>query len=58
MSALAALASCAPTVDACAGWRPVRVADATARHMAANDPQALAGLIAHHEFGQRMGCWK
>jgi hypothetical protein len=22
------------------------------------DPQTLAALIAHQEFGQHMGCWK
>lgn len=55
----AALASCGPTADAgCAGWRPVRVADATVDYLAARDPQTLAALIAHHEFGQSQGCWK
>lgn len=54
-----ALASCGPTADAgCAGWRPVRVADATVDYLAARDPQTLAALIAHHEFGQSQGCWK
>ncbi len=54
----AALASCTPTVDAdCAGWRPIRVLDETVDYLAARDPQTLAGLIAHHEFGQIQGCW-
>lgn len=43
--------------EVCAGWRPVFIADATARYMAESDPQALAGLIAHHAFGAEMNCW-
>ena len=58
MGALCVLASCAaPKNDACAGWRPVQVDDATARSMALDDPQALRALIAHQEFGQAQGCW-
>jgi hypothetical protein len=61
-AALTMLASCgliSPTVDpGCAGWRPIRVADATVDHLAANDPQTLAALIAHHEAGQARGCWR
>lgn len=53
----AMLASCGPSVEGCAGWRPIRVADATVDHLAESDPQALAALIAHHEMGQAMGCW-
>ena len=58
MGALCVLASCAaPKNDACAGWRPVQVDNATARAMAMDDPQALRALIAHQEFGQAQGCW-
>lgn len=54
----AVLASCAPSGDpGCAGWRPVRVADATVDYLASRDPQALAALIAHHEAGVARGCW-
>ncbi len=57
--ALVGLASCAPVLnDPCAGWRPVRVAAETLGYLAAHDAQTLAGLIAHHETGQRRGCWK
>lgn len=42
----------------CAGWRPVRLSSEAVDYLAANDPQALAGLIAHHEFGQAQGCWR
>lgn len=57
--ALAASASCAPIEsDGCAGWRPILVADATVDYLAASDPQTLAALIAHHQFGQRQGCWR
>lgn len=57
--ALVGLASCAPTSpDACAGWRPIRVADATVDYLAQNDPQTLSGLIAHLETGQQRGCWQ
>lgn len=51
--------SCGPATDAgCAGWRDVRVADATVDYLAAHDEAALEALIAHHETGQRLGCWK
>ncbi len=57
--ALAALASCATTPsDGCAGWKPVRMAGATVDYLAAQDPEALKGLIGHLEFGRAMGCWK
>jgi len=36
----------------------VRVADDTVGFLSTHDPQALAALIAHHEFGQARGCWK
>ncbi len=56
--ALSALASCSPNdPGACAGLEPVHITAATAEHLAANDPQALAGLIEAHEYGQAMGCW-
>ena len=56
--ALGALASCAPVPnEPCAGWRPVRMAGASVDYLAANDPQALAQIVAHYEFGQRMRCW-
>lgn len=59
LGALAATASCGPTVDpGCAGWRPVRVADATVDYLAAHDAPALAALIGHQEYGQARGCWR
>ena len=59
LAALMTLASCAPTADAgCAGWRPIRVAGETVDYLAARDPQTLAALIAHQEFGQAQGCWR
>lgn len=60
LAALGGLASCVQTAtpDACAGWKPVRVSAASLDHLAAHDPQALAALISHHEFGQSQGCWQ
>lgn len=56
---LGALASCGDPVDpGCAGWRPVWVDDATVDYLAAHDPQALAALTAHQEYGQQRGCWR
>jgi hypothetical protein len=57
---LATAASCAPTSDqgACAGWRPVLVADASVDYLAANDRPALEALIGHHETGKAAGCWR
>ena len=57
LAALGILASCAATDTGCAGWRPIRVADATVDYLAANDRQTLAALIAHHEFGTHLNCW-
>jgi hypothetical protein len=55
----AALASCGPVLnDGCAGWRPIRVADATVDYLAANDAPTLEGLIGHHETGRARGCWQ
>lgn len=53
--ALGGLASC---VDPCAGWRPIKVAEATVGYLNANDKPALEDLIGHQEFGQSQGCWK
>lgn len=59
--ALVPLASCAslprPVDDRCAGWAPVLVGDATIDWLAAHDAAALRDLIAHQEFGRKMGCW-
>jgi len=55
---LGSLASCAATDPGCAGWRPIRVADATVDYLATHDRQTLAALIAHHEMGQARGCWR
>jgi hypothetical protein len=58
LPALTALASCVQNdPGACAGLEPNYIAAATAEYLAAHDPQALAGMIAYFEYGQRMGCW-
>lgn len=55
----AVLASCAtPSLDGCAGWRAIRVADASVDDLAANDPETLKALIGHHETGTARGCWQ
>ena len=57
--ALAPLALCgSPVSEGCAGWRPVSVDEATLHYLEANDPQALAEMTSHMEFGAAMGCWK
>ena len=51
--------SCAPTdKTGCAGWRPIRLDDQSVDYLAANDPKTLEGLIAHHEMGKSMRCWR
>ena len=58
-AACAMLASCAPVAsEGCAGWRPLSVDEATLHYLEANDPQALAEMIGHQEFGKAQGCWK
>lgn len=58
IAALGILASCGVKInDSCAGWKPVRVSDATAQYMAQNDARAIKELIAHQEFGAAQGCW-
>lgn len=57
--ALAPLALCVPvTSEGCAGWRPLSVDEATLHYLEANDPQTLAEMTSHMEFGAAMGCWK
>jgi hypothetical protein len=58
-SALAVLASCAPTIepDACAGWRKITIGAATVDWLNAHDRGALRGIIGHAEFGAARGCW-
>ena len=59
LSAPALAASCAPVEsEGCAGWRPLSVSEQTLGYLAENDPQALAEMIAHQEFGKAQGCWK
>jgi len=48
----------AATIDRCAGWESILVAGPTIEYLDANDRKALAGLIAHHEFGKANGCWE
>ena len=55
---LLAAAACSVPSDRCAGWEAVRLGSASVDYLAANDPQALKELIAHHQFGQSQGCWK
>ena len=59
-SALAVLASCAPipASDPCAGWQPITGALASVDYLATHDPQFLRAVIAHDEFGAKIGCWK
>ena len=57
-AALVVLACCARAPETgCAGWRGIRPAEATAVWLADHDREVLAGLIAHHETGSRLGCW-
>lgn len=53
-----ALASCAPVNSGCAGWERIMLDAATVDYLAANDTRTLAGIVAHAEFGQVMGCWE
>lgn len=57
--ALAPLALCGnPVSEGCAGWRPLSVSEQALGYLAENDPQALAEMTSHMEFGAAMGCWK
>ena len=38
----------------CAGWRPILLSDAA---IGALDAQDGAAVLAHNQFGERMGCW-
>ena len=52
------VSGCSVATTDCAGWQPIRVAGATLDYLAADDREALADLIAHHEYGQARGCWR
>ena len=56
--ALVVLASCMGSPSECAGWKRVTISEKTLDYLAANDPQALAEMTAHSEYGKRIGCWK
>ena len=59
LSGPALAASCAPVAsEGCAGWRQLSVSEQTLGYLAENDPQALAEMTSHMEFGAAMGCWK
>ena len=57
---LALVASCTtPTAsDPCAGWSFIDGQDASLVFLATHDPQFLRAVIAHDEFGAKIGCWK
>ena len=48
--------SCAPTgkSDACAGWKPIVLADTSIDGLTDQD---ASEVLAHNTFGRERGCW-
>lgn len=48
--------ACVPTgkSDACAGWKPIRLADTSINGLTDQD---AGEILAHNEFGRARGCW-
>lgn len=40
--------------DPCAGWKPIRLSEASITGLTGNDPDEV---LAHNEFGRARGCW-
>lgn len=54
------IAGCQTTMNgsACDGWEPIRMRASTVDEIARNDLTAAAGILAHNEHGEQLGCWK
>lgn len=40
--------------DACAGWKPIRLADTSIDGLTEQD---AGEILAHNTFGREQGCW-